>query len=112
MNAFVLTLLIGLIAWFWANNLRAREKAREISEAACRVTRVQFLDDTVAISRLGVGRDRATGRLSLQRVYGFEFTLEGARRYEGRVAMQGEQVKAVHLDHPDGAIVMEPGQLR
>ncbi len=112
MNAFVLTVLIALVAWFWASNLRAREKACEIAEKACQVTDVQFLDDTVSISRLGIGRNRASGHLSLQRVYSFEFTLEGARRYEGRVAMHGEQVKAVHLDHPGGAIVMEPGQLR
>ncbi len=110
MNAFVLTLLIALVAWFWAANLRAREEALRVSALACREAGVQFLDDTVAISRIGIGRDRA-GHLSWQRVYGFEFALAGDRRHEGRVAMQGERVKAVHLDHPDGPLVFAPDQL-
>ncbi len=110
MNAFVLTVLIALVAWFWAANLRAREEALRVSSLACRASGVQFLDDTVAISRIGIGRDRS-GRLSWQRVYSFEFALAGERRYDGRVAMQGEQVKAVHLDHPDGPLVIAPDQL-
>ncbi len=110
MSAFVLTILIGLGAWFWANNLRAREMAIAVSAEACKSSGVQFLDQTVSINRLGIGRE-PSGTMSLQRVYGFEFTLEGDQRFEGKVAMQGARVKAVHLDHPEGPIVMEPGQL-
>lgn len=110
MSALLLTALIALIAWFWANNLRARELALRLSAKACESVGLQFLDQTVSISRIGLGR-AASGRLTLQRVYSFEFTRDGMERWQGRVAMQGEHVKAIHLDHPDGPMVMEPGQL-
>ena len=110
MSAFILTILISLVAWFWANNMRARELALRLSAKACESVGVQFLDQTVSISRIGLGRD-PSGTLNLQRVYSSEFTRDGVERWQGRVAMQGEHVKAIHLDHPDGPLVMEPGQL-
>jgi len=106
-NAFVLTVLVALAAWAWSNNLKARELALAIAAEACRSVRVQFLDDTVAISRIGLGRGR-DGRMHLQRVYTFEFTSDGGQRHQGQIALQGLTVKAVHLDHPDGPIVIAP----
>ena len=111
MSPLIVTLLIALLAWFWSNNMRARETALELAARACQQTGVQFLDQTVALGRIGIGREN-DGRLSLQRVYNFEFTRDGARRWEGRVAMQGGRVKAIHLDHPDGPLVMQPDQLQ
>lgn len=111
MSALVLTVIISLIAWFWSNNLRARERALDLTRHACKSANVQFLDETVAISRIGFGRE-SSGHLNLQRVYSFDFTLAGDIRREGRIAMQGMKVKAIHLDHPDGPIVIEPGTLR
>ncbi len=111
MSPLVVTVLIALVAWFWSNNLRARETALELSARACRSAGLQLLDQTVALNRIGIGRN-PDGRLSLQRVYGFEFTVDGQHRRQGRVAMQGTTVKAIHLDHPDGPIIMQPDQLR
>ncbi len=108
MNAFVLTVLVALGAWAWSAHLRARELALAVAAEACRSLRVQFLDDTVAISRIGVGRGK-DGRLHWQRVYTFEFTTDGGQRREGQVALQGLEVKAVQLDHPDGPVVIAPG---
>lgn len=110
MNALLLTIGISLLAWLWSNNMRARERALELAKKACQSVSSQFLDQTVSINRFGFGRE-PNGRLSLQRVYGFEFTVSGEQRYEGRIAMQGMRVKAVHLDHPEGPIVIEPNQL-
>jgi len=110
MSALVLTIVIGLVGWFWASNMRSRELALRLSAKACESVDVQFLDQTVSISRIGLGRS-PRGTLNLQRVYSFEFTRDGSERWQGRVAMQGDQVKAIHLDHPDGPLVMEPGQL-
>lgn len=106
MSPLIITVLIGLLAWFWGNSMRAKETALEQGARACQSIGVQFLDDTVSISRIGLGRE-ASGRMNLQRVYSFEFTLSGERRWQGKVAMQGAVVKAIHLDHPDGPIVME-----
>ncbi len=110
MSPLFVTVVIALIAWAWTSNLRAREAALESSAHACRTAGLQLLDQTVALTRIGIGRD-ASGRLSLQRVYGFEFTVDGQHRRRGSVAMQGAMVKAIHLDHPDGPIIMQPEQL-
>ncbi len=107
MSAFILTVVIVLIGWLWTNSLRAREHALEVGRAACHSSRVQMLDQTVSLSSMGLGRNEA-GRLVLQRVYSFEFTLDGDHRREGRVAMKGDEVKAIHLNHPDGPIVIQP----
>lgn len=110
MRGLLLTVLVGLVAWFWSNSLRARENAIAISARACRSLGLQLLDDTVALKRIGFGRND-NGRLLLQRVYGFEFTNDDDRRWQGQVALHGAKVQAVHLDHPDGPVVMQPGQI-
>lgn len=109
MNALLMTLIVVAVAWLWSSGMRARERALALGAAACRSVGVQFLDQTVSLSRLGLGRDRG-GQLMFQRVYSFEFSQDGQHRREGRVAMQGDRVKAIHLDHSDGPIVIEPEQ--
>ncbi|HHJ20611.1 MAG TPA: DUF3301 domain-containing protein [Gammaproteobacteria bacterium] len=109
MGPLIITVLIGLLAWFWGNSMRAKEIALDQGARACQSMGVQFLDETVSISRIGLGRE-SSGRMNLQRVYNFEFTVSGDRRCLGKVAMQGGEVKAIHLDHPDGPVVMEPGR--
>ena len=51
-----LNLLLGLFAlvWFWRDSLRVREIATRISRSACESHGVQFLDQTVALRRLGL----------------------------------------------------------
>lgn len=110
MSPLILTVIVVGLAWFWSNAMRAKERALALGAAACRSVGVQFLDQTVSLSRVGFGRDRA-GRLTLHRVYSFEFSQDRQHRREGRVAMQGDEVKAIHLDHMDGPMVIEPGQL-
>ena len=109
MSAFILTTIIVLIGWLWTNSLRARERALEVGRAACESSRVQMLDQTVSLNSMGLGRSD-TGRLILRRVYAFEFTLDGNNRRAGRVAMKGDEVTAIHLDHPEGAIVIQPNE--
>lgn len=111
MNALLLTLIIVALGWFWSSAMKSRERALALGAAACRSLDVQFLDQTVSLNRLGFGRDR-NGRLTLHRVYSFEFSQNRDERREGRVAMQGDQVKAIHLDHADGPVVIEPEQFQ
>lgn len=110
MSPILTTIVVVFIAWFWTSTLRAREKALELSKKACESVGVQLLDQTVALGRLGVGRE-PDGRLGLHRVYNFEFSTDGQQRYQGKVAMRGQNVKAIHLDHPEGPIVMQPDHL-
>lgn len=100
MNTLLLLVLLGLMLWFWQDSLRARERAREASALACQRSGVQLLDDTVALERLWLRRDR-DGRLRLERVYLFEFTDTGATRRLGRLVMLGDRVEVLHMEGGD-----------
>ena len=110
MRGLLVTLVVILVAWFWSSSLRARESALQTGAGACKSMGLQFLDDTVVLRRIGLGRNDH-GRLMLQRVYGFEFSTDGTHRHRGQIAMQSSRITAVHLDHPDGPVVLQPGEL-
>ena len=58
---------------------------------------MQFLDDTVERKKLWLRRSRM-GSLQLCRVYFFEFSSDGAERYQGRIIMLGQKVGEVEMD--------------
>jgi hypothetical protein len=89
--------LAALAFWYWWDTQRAKETAHDIALRACAQASVQFLDETVAHRRVRPQRD-ADGRLRLCRTFSFEFTTDGARRYEGRVVLLGQRVQQVDLD--------------
>jgi Protein of unknown function (DUF3301) len=97
-NASLLLLLaMGVLAWFWLHSVRILELAREAGRQACARVDVQFLDDTVASTRLQLARDK-NGRRILRRTYRFEFTETGDSRREGEVIMLGDRVESVTME--------------
>ncbi|MDP1633548.1 MAG: DUF3301 domain-containing protein, partial [Gallionellaceae bacterium] len=86
--------VLGAGGWFWLHSIRILEIAREAARQACHRTGVQFLDDTVAGTRLGLARD-SNGRRILRRTYRFEFSETGDSRREGEVVMLGDRVESV-----------------
>ncbi|MBK8181880.1 MAG: DUF3301 domain-containing protein [Candidatus Competibacteraceae bacterium] len=90
----------GIGLWFWRDSLGAREQARAATSRACRETGMQLLDDTVALERLWPRRDR-DGRLKLERLYVFEFTDTGQRRYVGSVLLLGWRVELLQMEGGD-----------
>ena len=99
-NLLLALAIIGAILIFWRNTLRAREEAIRASRAACQTRGHQFLDDTVALSRLGFARG-ARGWPVLRRTYEFEFSADGYDRFVGNVTLFGSRVDSVYL--PEGA---------
>ena len=93
-------LVAGLGLLFWRDSLGAREQARAASARACQQMGVQLLDDTVALERLWLRRDR-DGRLKLERLYVFEFTDTGQRRQVGSVLLVGARVEVLHMEGGD-----------
>jgi hypothetical protein len=89
-------LLIGGAYLAWRDSMRARERAILFCRQLCSRHGVQFLDDTVALTRLGIRRDPDRG-LRLYRVYEFEFSTEGQSRSLGSVILNGDRIDAVHL---------------
>jgi hypothetical protein len=100
MELLIALLLIASAAWFWLDSLRAREAANAACRSACEQRGLQFLDDTVALRRLGIGRD-ALGHARLKRQYQFEFTADGRTRYRGRIVLLGARVLELHLPPAD-----------
>ena len=90
-------MLLVAMGWFWLHSIRILELAREAGRRSCAREDLQFLDDTVASTRLQLTRDDY-GRRLLRRTYRFEFTETGNNRREGEVVMLGERVESVTME--------------
>ena len=90
-------LVIAVIVGYWLDAMRSNEVARNIGRNACVQANVLFLDDSVALSKVRVGRN-ARGQFNLYRHYRFEFTSDGSQRYNGNIILFGKQLEQVQLD--------------
>lgn len=106
MGTLITLLILAGIVWFWLDSTRSKEIAVQASVQACREIGVQFLDQTVSLSKMKPVRN-AKGRLTFMRIYSFDFSLNGAERLQGRAVMYGQTVKQIHLDQPDGMVIDE-----
>ncbi len=95
--SLLLLLALAALVWYWLHSIRILELAREAGRQACNRAGVQFLDDTVASTRLELARDR-NGRRILRRTYRFEFSETGNSRREGEVIMLGDRVETVSME--------------
>ncbi len=90
-------LILAALAWLWFDSVKAREIAVRAARQACASNGLQFLDETVSITRLQPARDDE-GRLLLRRIYSFEYSDTGNNRRPGSVAMLGLQVVALDIE--------------
>jgi hypothetical protein len=104
-ESVLVLLLIAGGAWVWNSATRVRESVLARCRRICEEMQVQLLDQTIALSRLSLARDRA-GRLHLQRCYAFEFSTHGADRHSGAVVLLGEAIQFVSLEHPEGPVII------
>lgn len=89
--------LIVVLALFWVDSLRVRERALAAGRAACARYGLQFLDETVVFARLRLARDEA-GRVRLRRTYTFEFSDTGNNRRHGAIVLLGTAVQDLQLE--------------
>ncbi len=92
-------LLLGASSWLWLDSLSARELAVAAAKAACHAEHLLLLDDTVAISRVGLARDD-DGVVRIRRIYAFEYSDTGNDRTVGSIAMLGKRVLVLNLNQP------------
>ncbi|OYW40068.1 MAG: hypothetical protein B7Z35_02100 [Hydrogenophilales bacterium 12-61-10] len=92
-------LLIGFggLGWYWYAGLNTREQAVAVGRRACNDGKLQFLDDSVALSRTRFARNN-NGQLQFLRDYRFEFSDTGNNRRPGVIRMLGNRVEWVSLD--------------
>lgn len=105
MNSFFfLALALGLVALVWSSARAAAEAAIHHGRRSCRDAGVQWLDQSVHLTRLRLRRG-ADGRLGLERHYRFEYSRGGDDRQSGRVVLHGRQLQSVSgpMPHSDPA---------
>src|SRR5215469_13339933 len=104
---FLLVLCAGG-AWFWNDSLRARERMLGTCARLCRELKVQFLDESVSLTALRLGRG-GSGWPEFTRVYHFEFSGTGQDRWQGRATLAGRRVVSLQFDHPEGVTIQGMG---
>jgi hypothetical protein len=82
-----------IVVWFWQDSLRVRDVANAAAIEACTRLGLQFLDGTVAFTRLRPVRD--VGQMRLRRTYIFDYTAHSIDRLQGFVVMLGMRVESV-----------------
>lgn len=92
-------LILGIAIWFWLDSARARELAAAICVKACEMRGVQFLDQTVSLGRIAIGR--TNNGLRLRRTFRFDFSEEGVTRHTGHIVMIGTQLQEFSLGLPN-----------
>lgn len=105
----ILLLMTSAAAFvFWNDSLQARERMLKTCARLCRELKLQFLDETVVLVGLRLGRGNS-GWPRFTRVYSFEFSDNGQDRWQGRATLAGREVLSVQLDHPQGVTILGAG---
>jgi hypothetical protein len=89
--------VFGAGGWYWYAGMQVREQAIAVGRRACGNAGLQFLDESVALSKIRFARN-SNGQLQFQRDYRFEFSDTGNNRRPGVIRMLGERVEWVSLD--------------
>lgn len=108
MSVITLFLLIGVfgLVLFWLDTTDARDRARFHARRACKDLRVQLLDQTVALHRTQLSRQRS-GRLGIERYFRFEFSETGNDRNRGEIRLrQGIAISIVLESASMGRVVI------
>ncbi len=96
MYEILLLVLLAALAWFWLDSISKREIAIAIGRQLAQRCHLQLLDDTVACSKLGLGRD-PRGHMQITRHYTFEVSASGADRLPCYLQLLGNQLQNWHI---------------
>ncbi len=96
---FLLIAVLGLAGYLWLDGARAREFATALSRESCQRRGFQFLDDSVALTRIA---PRWTGAgLRLRRMYTFDFSVEGVGRRTAFIILVGIDLEVLDFGTPE-----------
>ena len=88
-------LLLGMI--YWWDTSAAKDRARLAAKQQCELQDLQLLDDTVALKKTRLQRDRR-GHISFLRQFTFEFSSDGEQRTQGELHLLGKKMTHLHLE--------------
>ncbi|MEM9303232.1 MAG: DUF3301 domain-containing protein [Pseudomonadota bacterium] len=107
MEMLLVIVIVGSATWLWLDTARARDLARQLARRLCDESKVQLLDQTVALRR--TWPVRVGGRLMLERGFSFEFSEDGAHRLHGQLTMVGVRLRHAVLDGERiGRVIVQP----
>ncbi|HHM04205.1 MAG TPA: DUF3301 domain-containing protein [Gammaproteobacteria bacterium] len=89
--------LVALALLLWWHTVDIERLALGAARHHCGEMGVQFLDDSIILSAMGLQRDRH-GRLRVRRVFRFEFASTGEQRYKGYVTFLAYETQGVVLE--------------
>ena len=92
----ILLLILVVVIWFWSDSLAKRERAILLGRELAARFQLQLLDESVACSRLWLGRN-ARGHAQLLRTYEFDVSANGADRLPCQLILLGNQLSTWHL---------------
>ena len=95
MEIFLLIVVIAA-TWFWFDSITVREAAINTGRDLADRCDLQLLDETVACTRLRLGRD-SRGRVQLMRTYDFEVSANGSDRLECNLVLLGNQLQSWYI---------------
>jgi hypothetical protein len=86
--------VVAIAAWLW-HHLGLRQIALQHARRVTKKEGVQLLDDSVYLRRMRLSRSTDT-LFAFQRMYQFEFSTVGDRRFLGWVILHGRRLETVH----------------
>jgi hypothetical protein len=95
LHDLLLLLVLGGIITAWMKLSRAREIAVAAARRHCELHGLQLLDETVGLRAIRLRR--MDGHRRLERGYGFDVSLDGQDREQGRLWMIGQRVSGLNL---------------
>jgi hypothetical protein len=103
LDVFIILVVIAVGVWLWLDGLRSREFAMKRCQSFCSQNHVQMLDQSIHLKKMFPAR--SNGRLKLRRFYAFEFSINGADRYNGVAVEFNNKIEYLSLLHPEGEII-------
>lgn len=98
-SSLFLLLALGAVVATWMKFSTALELAIREARKQCQAHGLQLLDETVGLQ--GVRLRRPDSGIALERCYGFEVSLDGADRKQGRLWMIGRTLVSISLPTRD-----------
>jgi hypothetical protein len=95
LHDLLLLLVLGGIVTAWMKLSRAREIAVSAARRHCELHGLQLLDETVGLRAIRLRR--MDGHRRLERGYGFDVSIDGEDREQGRMWMIGQRVSGLNL---------------
>ena len=99
---FIFLLATGTVVAWW-QLMQGRQKARRVAGQVCSNHGLQLLDDTVSLSSITWNREASSSRILVN--YGFEFSINGAKRRSGVATIGFPSSLTVTLDLEEGRLI-------